>query len=600
MMHSHPNTLPNPRSRRIALTLASSVLVALSTPAFAQLTWSGAGGDNNWSTGANWGGTAPSSLFNNTLTFNGTTRTTSVNNVSGLTLTGLTFNNSDWNISGNALTLNGNLNGAAGRSVTVVNDITVSGARTLQTQNAAASSLTLSGAFSASGLTVTKDGSGTIGNSSISTLTFNGDGKAVTIGTFAHRKGDVIIDNGVAATIGTVQIGNDATNAGIDPAFTLRGSATTLATSGNIEIARAANAARLKVESGTLTANTLLTGQSASSLVASGYYQTGGTANIGNLRSGNNGNSTISISGGTMNVGVTSATNSKLVEAGSTAMNISGGALNVTAATVAGSTITFTGSTGAAVFNLAHSASGTPASTGTINLTGGVLTVGGFSKSNSSSTTTINLNGGTLRAGASSATFLDSTLANTTVRVGDNGAVIDTNGFNITVAAPLLANGMGGLAKNSSGTLTLGGVNTFRGDTTVSAGSLTLANAGALTFYLGNNASNRVAGTGNATFDGSFRIDFSSASGSSWNLVAPSISASYVGFNGLVDIAGAQTFVKQDSLWTSVGYVFDETTGTLSAIPEPSACAALAGLAALGLVGRRRRHQSSARPSPGG
>ena len=33
-------------------------------------TWSGGGADNNWSTGGNWGGTAPTS--GDTATFNGT------------------------------------------------------------------------------------------------------------------------------------------------------------------------------------------------------------------------------------------------------------------------------------------------------------------------------------------------------------------------------------------------------------------------------------------------------------------------------------------------------------------------------------------------
>ena len=585
-MKSHPAPVFVPSLGHAIRTLAVALLATLPPCALAQLTWSGGGGDNNWSTGANWGGSAPSSPFNNTLTFNGSTRTTNVNNVSGLTLTGLTFNStSDWNVSGNAFTLNSNLNAAAGRSVTISNDITVSGARTLQTQSTAASTLTLSGAFSASGLTITKDGSGTLGNTSISTLTFNGNGKAVTIGTVTHRKGGIVFENGVAANIAAFQLGNDATHNNIDPVATIRGASTSLTTSGNIEIGRAANAARLNLESGTLTANTLLTGQAAASLASSGYYQTGGTANIGNLRGGNNGASTIYVSGGTMNVAVTGVTNSKLVENGNTTMTVASGEVNFTAATVSGATITFSGTTGAAAFNLG---TGTAASTGTLNLTGGVLTVGSFSKSNSNSTTTLNLNGGTLRAGAASAAFLDN-LANTTVRVGDGGAVIDANGFNITVAAPLLANGTGGLTKSNAGTLTLGGGNTFRGDTSISAGSLTLANAGTLTFYLGNNTSNRVTGAGSALFDGGFRVDLSSAAGSSWNLVSPSVGASYVGFNGLVDITGAQVFAKDGTLWTSAGYVFDELTGTLSAVPEPSAFSVFAGLAALGFCARRRR-----------
>jgi autotransporter-associated beta strand protein len=575
-----------------ARTLALACAALATLPLHAQLTWSGSDlDDSNWSSGDNWAGIAPTAPFNNTLTFSGSTRTTNVNDITGLTLTGLTFNNSDWNVSGQAFTLNGNLTGAAGRSVTLSNNITVSGNRTFQTNNTAASTLTLSGSLSASGLTITKDGSGTSNNADTSDLVFNGSGQTVTIGTFIHRKGGVIFENGVSATFGatgsTLQLGNDATHNGIDPFFTIRDSATSLTVTGNIEIGRQANAARLNLESGTLTANTLLTGQSAASLAASGFYQTGGTANIGNLRPGNNGASTISVAGGTLNVAVTTASNSKLVEGGTSTMTVSGGNVNFTAATVSGSTITFTGATGGSAFNLA-----TGAGTGTLNLTGGTLTVGGFTKSNTTGTTTINLDGGTLRAGASSATFLTA-LTNTTVNVGNGGAIIDTNGFDITVAAPLLDGGTGGLAKNGSGVLTLSGVNTFRGDTSISAGSLTLADTGALTFYLGNNTSNRVTGAGTANFDGSFRIDFTGASGTSWNLVNSSISASYTGFNGLVDVSGLQLFVDNGSgIWNSADYTFSQATGTLSIIPEPSSFAALAGLAGLGLVGLRRRKRA--------
>src|SRR2546422_949717 len=52
-----------------AATLALAIL-AVPSPASAltDLTWSGGGADHNWSTGANWGGTAPSGSVG-TLTF---------------------------------------------------------------------------------------------------------------------------------------------------------------------------------------------------------------------------------------------------------------------------------------------------------------------------------------------------------------------------------------------------------------------------------------------------------------------------------------------------------------------------------------------------
>src|SRR5690349_7389579 len=43
----------------------------------ADRTWNGGGGDNNWSTGANWGGAAP--VNNDNLIFSGSTRTSNTN-----------------------------------------------------------------------------------------------------------------------------------------------------------------------------------------------------------------------------------------------------------------------------------------------------------------------------------------------------------------------------------------------------------------------------------------------------------------------------------------------------------------------------------------
>ena len=433
----------------------------------AQETWDGGGTTNNWSDGPNWtDNTAPSGATGAALTFSGTTRTTNVNDIAGLGFTSLTFNSSNWSLSGNPLTLSLGINSpiGTGRSVTVANDLTLTVGATLQTQNIASSTLTLSGNFTATGLTITKDGSGTSGNAALSTLVFNGTGKTVTIGTLAQRKGAVLIDNGVSAAIGSVLIGNDATHNSINPVFTVSGSATSLTTTTDIQIGRQANDARLVVTGGNVTTPLLLTGQHLSALATSGLHQSGGTVNVTNLRLANNGASTISVAGGTLNIaqGNPNSSTFGLTEKGASTFTVSGsGAVNV-------------GPTGNHLWNLA-------ANTGsaTLNLDGGVLTVGGFTKVNTTGNTTLRLNGGTLRAGQSYADFLPA-LTNTTVQVGPGGAVIDTNGFNIGVAATLLANGSAGLTKQGSGTLTLSGANTFTGSTTVASGGLAVSGGSAL------------------------------------------------------------------------------------------------------------------------
>jgi autotransporter-associated beta strand protein len=62
----------------------------------------------------------------------------------------------------------------------------------------------------------------------------------------------------------------------------------------------------------------------------------------------------------------------------------------------------------------------------------------------------------------------------------NGGAVIDTDGFDITIGQPLLHSPgatTDGLTKSGTGILTLSGINTYRGNTTVSEGTLALAAA---------------------------------------------------------------------------------------------------------------------------
>ncbi len=120
--------------------------------------------------------------------------------------------------------------------------------------------------------------------------------------------------------------------------------------------------------------------------------------------------------------------------------------------------------------------------TATVNLDGGTLSLGQFKLGSGGTAKTINLNGGTLEARTSTADFLDSA-ANTTVAVRSGGAIIDTNGHNITIAAALSHDTGGpaidgGLTKNGAGTLTLSNTGSnFTGNIRVNAGTL-LASAG--------------------------------------------------------------------------------------------------------------------------
>jgi autotransporter-associated beta strand protein len=124
---------------------------------------------------------------------------------------------------------------------------------------------------------------------------------------------------------------------------------------------------------------------------------------------------------------------------------------------------------------------GNSTDTSVFNLDGGILQAVQLAPSASwKGTSTINLNGGTFRAVGSSTNLFSPTGALSqagSIFVKAGGAVIDPNGRNVTISSNLLTHPTstgGGLTKlgGPSTTLTLSGVNTYTGPTTVTAGVL--------------------------------------------------------------------------------------------------------------------------------
>jgi autotransporter-associated beta strand protein len=189
------------------------------------------------------------------------------------------------------------------------------------------------------------------------------------------------------------------------------------------------------------------------------------------------GNGTLNQTGGTL----TNTSETWICDGGTGLYDISGGVANVGLVVVGQSGAVTTSATltvrGTGEFNATSvRLAATGQVKGTINLDGGRLTATEVvSGGAGTGTKTFNFNGGTLRAGANSGAFMQGlTVAN----VKDGGAVIDTNGFNVTIAQPLIANGTGGLSKIGSGTLTLTGTaNTWTGPTSVTGGTLVLASS---------------------------------------------------------------------------------------------------------------------------
>jgi autotransporter-associated beta strand protein len=94
----------------------------------------------------------------------------------------------------------------------------------------------------------------------------------------------------------------------------------------------------------------------------------------------------------------------------------------------------------------------------------------------------VNLNGGTLQAAGAidliAAVTTPGFVRRTTVNVLSGGAIIDTQAFNASISEILRdGGGGGGLTKAGLGTLTLTGINTYTGNTTVNAGTLSITSA---------------------------------------------------------------------------------------------------------------------------
>jgi autotransporter-associated beta strand protein len=205
-----------------------------------------------------------------------------------------------------------------------------------------------------------------------------------------------------------------------------------------------------------LAANTGTSFVIGSGGTASGTFtQTGGTVNAQSMAVGETGTGIYNVSAGNSNILANLAVGQ--AGGGNGTFNISGTA-NVLTGPI----------------EIGHLGT----SQGVINLDGGTLTAASIKGGASTSTNkTLNLNGGTLKPSADNATFIGSLSA---ANIKNGGAIIDTNGFNVTSTQSLVGGvSTGGLTKNGAGTLALAGAaNVYTGATTVNAGTLAVADTG--------------------------------------------------------------------------------------------------------------------------
>lgn len=182
-----------------------------------------------------------------------------------------------------------------------------------------------------------------------------------------------------------------------------------------------------------------------------------------------------------------------------------------------------------------------------------------------------NYKGLALLSGATSATYSGniSILETTPTNFDINAA----NGGTFTISGIISGNGF---EKVGVGTVILTAANTYTGNTTVSAGTLALADNAQLTFVLGatSGTNNSLSGAGAVTLEGDFVIVTTAAdalASGTWTIENVSTLTGAYGSNftvsGFTD-AGSDKWTKVNGSKT---YTFDETTGILTLAETPVA-----------------------------
>lgn len=359
------------------------------------------------------------------------------------------------------------------------------------------------------------------------TLTINGNIQGtnsgavlVNPGNIFVNAGTVIVDtNGVVTTTGFSSVGQNGTDVGT---MTLKGNGSfvsgtdfnvgdvgssagtlniqdtatlTIGTGGGLFVASANGAGStasgvVNHSAGTLTDNATADGRfviggrnAAAGAGANATYNLSGTGivtNAGNAWIGGYGTGAFVQTAGTVNntgwVSIgrqTGSTGTYTISGG--VLNQTGGGVGIIVGELGTGTLTISGSgsvvaSGTSVVRVGGGVSGI----GTLNLNGGTLTAAKVDTTGG--TGTFNFNGGTLKANAPSTTFFQGL---TTANVRNSGALIDTNGSDITIAQALLHSTVGGdaatdggLAKSGTGILTLSGASTYNGPTSIGNGTL--------------------------------------------------------------------------------------------------------------------------------
>ena len=400
--------------------------------------WTGLGANNNWSTAGNWDQNA-APIFPIGLTFAGSTQLVNNNDLSGITVSSLTFDSAAgaFVLNGNDITLNGSIsfngNPASPVTQTVNLNMTWNADKTIDAPTNG--NLTLGGNIITSANNLGKIDAGTLtlgGINSFAGFSDNGGTVTITGNTTVTGTGgnDIYLGNGDA-------IANSKGTLIIQPGATL----SFLGSYGDdFVIGRDGGSGTVVQNGGTFTFNSnrqnMWLGATSFPGTTSEYDMNGGLLDM----SFNN----IGMAGSNNGVDATA----KIVQTGGVITNVN--QINMS--------VVFGGTGGNGI--------------STYTLSGGSLYFGGANGFTAGTPNyAINLGGGTVGAEVSWSSPLNMTLN------GSNGPVTFNPGGNtITLSGSL--SGSGGLTVTGGGTLELSQRNTYTGNTTVNVGILQLDVAG--------------------------------------------------------------------------------------------------------------------------
>lgn len=457
----------------LAAILFAAAILGVMAPreAAAQtITWSGTAANTNWSTAANWLGTAPANNATRTFTFTGTDGLSNTNDLTGVTATGITFNSSGFVLSGNAITLgNSNLfNNITSGTNTIALNMAMTASRTVT--GSGGSTLVLSGNLSGvGGLTTARStGSGTAtftlsgsnshtGNTTVAanTLLNINSAYAISSGTMILSAATLSLGNtsGTSVTLS----GNPAMRWG--DSFSYLGPHSLNLGTGNVTLLNNLN--NLSVAEG----STLTVGGNIS-----GAFTVGKVGNGTLWLTGSNSVSNLDTKAGALVLGSSNAAAQV-----STLMRIQGGVFGITTGTF----IRNVGASGGAISFTSINNGGGFAAYGQGQAVN--LTVAGVSGTLTWGSTQGFLTGTqTFILGASDATgaidFQNPIALNAGTRtIQANKGLAAVDGI---LSGVLSGNASSGITKTGSGVLALTAANTYTGTTTISAGTLQIGNNG--------------------------------------------------------------------------------------------------------------------------